>query len=433
MQITCQHRNPFICNTQQLWFKQQLLRRPVCLQLSAGAAAAGNGDHATTAAAATPCQQRREYELVEERGLQFTPGVAFYRAESAQGRDLAVLAAAVYKRQTGRLRVLDVMAGSGMRGARYLTQADADIVWCNDYDRRNSLALVYNLVSSLQQYSASCGSRSSSHSNDVVSHADSWLAAAQEVQYEGIRGIVLQWDSGSISQQEQPEEEYLAGQQLHRYLQQQDMQYLQQNQQRKQPWQQWQQDQLDLVQQHQQLVRQQVQQQQAQYGQGQCCRMSHVDASRLLASVYLQEDYWDLVDVDSFGSDASCLPAALHAVKYGGLLYLTSTDGFCSAGKRPQRSLAAYGSYLRALPHANEQGLRMLIGAAAKEAASKGLAVQPLFSLYSYHGPVFRVMLRVTRSNEGMDTGNYAFVGHCYVHGENCRVGWTRLSQAWCR
>lgn len=49
-------------------------------------------------------------------------GNAFYRHESAQGRDLAVLLAAVYKRKTGRLHVLDVMAGSGVRGARYLNQ-----------------------------------------------------------------------------------------------------------------------------------------------------------------------------------------------------------------------------------------------------------------------------------------------------------------------
>jgi hypothetical protein len=49
-------------------------------------------------------------------------------------------------------------------------------------------------------------------------------------------------------------------------------------------------------------------------------------------------------------------------VRHGGLLYLTSTDGFCSGGKRPGRSLAAYGGYLRALPWSNEQGLRMVIG-----------------------------------------------------------------------
>ena len=52
-------------------------------------------------------------------GVALPAGDAFYRVESAQGRDLAVLAAAVYKRATGRLRVLDAMSGSGVRGARY--------------------------------------------------------------------------------------------------------------------------------------------------------------------------------------------------------------------------------------------------------------------------------------------------------------------------
>jgi tRNA (guanine26-N2/guanine27-N2)-dimethyltransferase len=53
---------------------------------------------------------------------------------------------------------------------------------------------------------------------------------------------------------------------------------------------------------------------------------------RLLAATYLAEDYYDFVDVDSFGSDTAHLPAAIDAVKYGGMLYLTSTDGFCSGG-----------------------------------------------------------------------------------------------------
>jgi hypothetical protein len=104
--------------------------------------------------------------------------------------------------------------------------------------------------------------------------------------------------------------------------------------------------------------------------------------------VYLQEDYYDLVDVDSFGSDTSHLAGAIDALKYGGMLYLTSTDGMSAAGKRPTRALAAYGCYSRCLPSANEQGLRMLIGAAVREGAARGVTLTPLFSLYSYHGPV---------------------------------------------
>jgi hypothetical protein len=51
-------------------------------------------------------------------------------------------------------------------------------------------------------------------------------------------------------------------------------------------------------------------------------------------SRYLAEDFYDLVDVDSFGSETLHLPAAIDSVKFGGLLFLTSTDGISSAGVR---------------------------------------------------------------------------------------------------
>ena len=59
------------------------------------------------------------------------------------------------------------------------------------------------------------------------------------------------------------------------------------------------------------------------------------------------------------------------------------------------RSLDAYGAYIRPMPFSNEIGLRMLIGGAMREAAALGFHLVPLFSYYSYHGPVFRVMLRL--------------------------------------
>ena len=49
------------------------------------------------------------------------------------------------------------------------------------------------------------------------------------------------------------------------------------------------------------------------------------------------------------------------------------------------------------MPYANEIGLRMVIGGAVREASARGYHVTPLFSYYSYHGPVFRVMLSVNR------------------------------------
>jgi hypothetical protein len=50
---------------------------------------------------AQPSSSSHAWRLAEERGVFFDSGPAFYRAESAQGRDLAMLAAAAHKRSTG--------------------------------------------------------------------------------------------------------------------------------------------------------------------------------------------------------------------------------------------------------------------------------------------------------------------------------------------
>jgi tRNA (guanine26-N2/guanine27-N2)-dimethyltransferase len=101
-------------------------------------------------------------------------------------------------------------------------------------------------------------------------------------------------------------------------------------------------------------------------------------------------------------------------------------------GKRPERALAAWGSYLRALPAPNEQGLRALIGAAVREGAACGLSVTPLFSLYSFHGPVFRAMLRVKRRGGAWRPDEFGFVGHCFSHAETRRISFDELGNAVC-
>lgn len=65
--------------------------------------------------------------------------------------------------------------------------------------------------------------------------------------------------------------------------------------------------------------------------------VKHLEANRLLTGCYLERDYFDLIDVDSFGSESSYLRSAMSAVKLDGLLYVTSTDGYSSGGHRPQQ------------------------------------------------------------------------------------------------
>jgi tRNA (guanine26-N2/guanine27-N2)-dimethyltransferase len=66
-------------------------------------------------------------------------------------------------------------------------------------------------------------------------------------------------------------------------------------------------------------------------------RITHEDANKLLLGCTVREDYFDLIDVDSFGSDSLCLGPAMGAVKFGGLVYATCTDGFSSGGRRPHK------------------------------------------------------------------------------------------------
>ncbi|MEO1350508.1 MAG: tRNA (guanine-N1)-methyltransferase [Cyanobacteria bacterium J06635_15] len=237
---------------------------------------------------------------------------AFYRPHSQVGRDLAVLAAAVYKAQHGELRVLDAMTGCGVRPLRYQLEASADWVWANEANPDIQKTLTKNL---------SLGMRPRSY------------------------------------------------------------------------------------------------------------RITHQDANQLFFSCYQQRDFYDLVDIDSFGSPAPFLSTGLWATKIGGLLYLTNTDTRTTGGHNADRSLQAYGAYARAHPAVHEQGLRLVIGSVVQRAATKGMGIEPVFSLFN--GRVHRVMVRLVM-NQSWSTDNYGFLGYCHTCGEFQTIGWRQLGQVSC-
>ncbi|CAK9160584.1 unnamed protein product [Ilex paraguariensis] len=257
-------------------------------------------------------------EIQTERGLEFDTGDTFFRHESATGRDLGVLAAALYKKSQNSIRVLDAMCGCGIRSLRYLAEANADFVLAND-------------------------------ANDEY-------------------GSIISSNLSKISRGFGGETRWL---------------------------------------------------------------VTHSDAGRVMTECYLRRDYFDLVDVDSFGSDSDFLRSAIGAVKLGGLMYITNTDGYSAGGHRPHHALAAYGAYVRPMPFANELGLRMLIGGAVREASVLGYHVVPLFSYYSYHGPVFRVLLQVNRGKLP-SSRHYSFIGYCIECGNSQEFSWTGLGQISC-
>jgi len=91
--------------------------------------------------------------LWQEGAVTVATGSGFFRSESRPARDLGVLLAATMA-GAGSLRVLDAMAGCGIRSARWLLEAGADAVWANDADPDRLPLLRGNLEPLLSQRSA---------------------------------------------------------------------------------------------------------------------------------------------------------------------------------------------------------------------------------------------------------------------------------------
>jgi len=87
--------------------------------------------------------------LLKEGEAFLRLGEGFFRSESRPSRDLGVLLARQLCRwgpQPARLRVLDLMAGCGIRALRYGLETDATEVWANDADPDRLPALQANLA-----------------------------------------------------------------------------------------------------------------------------------------------------------------------------------------------------------------------------------------------------------------------------------------------
>ncbi len=160
-----------------------------------------------------------------------------------------------------------------------------------------------------------------------------------------------------------------------------------------------------------------------------CYRITHQDANVAFFDCHQRQDFYDLIDIDSFGSPAPYLSTSLWAVKLGGLIYLTSTDGRATSGHAPDKSLQTYGAYARAHPAVHEQGLRLLIGAVAQQAAARGLTASPVFSYYQ--GEVSRVMVRITRQS-AWQSAHYGFLAYCHACGQFQTLLWKKLGRVSC-
>ncbi len=129
------------------------------------------------------------------------------------------------------------------------------------------------------------------------------------------------------------------------------------------------------------------------------------------ASVLLRESRFDHVDIDPFGSPAEFLDSAcFSAVKF---LSVTATDTAALCGSATLSGLRKYFSFAIKTDAYHETGLRMLVGAIAREAAKYEKFVKVEMAWAKEHYYRVHVRLRRSTSLSGRMFENIGYLIYC--------------------
>ena len=134
-------------------------------------------------------------------------------------------------------------------------------------------------------------------------------------------------------------------------------------------------------------------------------------ADQLLARAYLGGDFFDLVDVDSFGAPGALLQPVLQVLRFGGILLLASTDGRSPTGHDRRAAIRNLGSAARVHPASWEIALRQQLGLLARQAWLLGRGIQPLLSFSE--GRTFRLAVRFHRQLQPLEEQCLGLVARC--------------------
>ncbi len=129
--------------------------------------------------------------------------------------------------------------------------------------------------------------------------------------------------------------------------------------------------------------------------------LKNCDASNMDLACLLAEQRFGYVDLDPFGSPVPFLHAAIKGVERNGVLAVTATDTAPLAGARRDKCERRYMARPLRGPICHEAGLRILMGAVARDLARFDRGMEPLLCFHSDH--YFRLHLRVTKGAQRAD------------------------------
>ncbi|NPA84629.1 MAG: tRNA (guanine(10)-N(2))-dimethyltransferase [Crenarchaeota archaeon] len=135
------------------------------------------------------------------------------------------------------------------------------------------------------------------------------------------------------------------------------------------------------------------------------------EANAVLHSRELRDGYYDLVDVDPFGSPMPFADGAVRATRRRGLVAVTATDTAPLTGARPQSALRKYGALIRRTPFSKEVAVRVLVGAMVRVAAVREVALRPEAAFFKdyYVRAELRLDRGAGRADEALSNLGYLF------------------------
>ena len=143
------------------------------------------------------------------------------------------------------------------------------------------------------------------------------------------------------------------------------------------------------------------------------CEFVRRDANAFLHSRFRRDLRFDFVDVDPFGTPIEFLQGALNACADGGLVSVTATDTAVLCGVHHQVARRRYGAGALSNCFKHETGLRIIVNACRKLAASLDIGISPVLvhSTRHYMRAYVRVEVGATKADRSCKWEGY--VGVC--------------------
>ena len=149
-------------------------------------------------------------------------------------------------------------------------------------------------------------------------------------------------------------------------------------------------------------------------------------AERLLRKAYLDQTFFDLIDLDAFGCPNALLQSALAVLRFDGLLILASTDGRSPTGHDRVAAVRHFGAAARAHPASWELALRLQLAVLAREAWQLGRGLEPV-ACFS-EGRTFRLAVRLRQRLCADEETQLGLLARCQRCGDQAVQSLLKLS-----